>query len=56
MREDQSRRRLGGNVKQDYLDRKNRHLTNNDHEHPSFIRYIETINDIYNWLVQEANN
>jgi hypothetical protein len=41
-------------VRQDYLQRKNRYLTNNDHEHPSFICYIETINDIYNWMKQES--
>lgn len=39
-------------VRQDYLERKNRYLSENNHEHPSFICYIETVNDVYNQLMQ----
>jgi len=39
-------------VREDYLRRKNHYLSKNDHEHPSFICYIETINDVYNWMNQ----
>ncbi len=31
-----------------YLDKKNMYLRNGDHNHPSFIVYIETINEIHN--------
>lgn len=31
-----------------YLEKKNEYLTRNDHDHPSFIVYIETINEIFN--------
>lgn len=30
-----------------YLDKKNMYLRRNDHDHPSFIVYIETINELY---------
>ena len=30
-----------------YLDKKNMYLQRNDHNHPSFIIYIETINEVY---------
>ncbi len=30
-----------------YLDKKNKYLQKNDHNHPSFIVYIETINEVY---------
>lgn len=35
-------------VRELYLDKKNMYLRRGDHNHPSFIVYIETINEIYN--------
>lgn len=35
-------------VRELYLDKKNMYLRRGDHNHPSFIGYIETINEIYN--------
>lgn len=35
-------------VREAYLDKKNMYLRRGDHEHPSFICYIESVNDIYN--------
>ena len=35
-------------VREIYLDKKNMYLRRGDHNHPSFIVYIETINEIYN--------
>lgn len=35
-------------VRDIYLDKKNMYLCRGDHNHPSFIVYIETINEIYN--------
>lgn len=35
-------------VREQYKNIKNRYLHNNDHNHSSFICYIETINNIYN--------
>lgn len=35
-------------VRELYLDKKNMYLRRCDHNHPSFIVYIETINEIYN--------
>ena len=34
-------------VRKSYLDKKNMYLQRGDHEHPSFIVYIETVNEIY---------
>lgn len=34
-------------VRERYLDIKNRYLTGNDHDHPSFVCYIEAVNEIY---------
>lgn len=34
-------------VRETYLEKKNMYLRRNDHDHPSFICYIETINEIY---------
>ena len=34
-------------VRRAYLDKKNLYLRRNDHNHPSFIVYLETINEIY---------
>lgn len=39
-------------VREDYLQRKNHYLKLRDRNHPSFVCYIETINDVYNWLKQ----
>lgn len=35
-------------VREQYLDIKNRYLQRNDHDHPSFICYIEAVNNVYN--------
>lgn len=35
-------------VRKQYLDIKNRYLRQNDHDHPSFICYIEAVNNVYN--------
>ena len=35
-------------VRTQYLDLKNRYLQQNDHNHPSFICYIEAVNNVYN--------
>ena len=35
-------------VRTQYLDIKNRYLRLNDHNHPSFICYIEAVNNVYN--------
>lgn len=39
---------LWQHVQKRYLEKKNEYLTRNDHDHPSFIVYIETINEIFN--------
>lgn len=33
-----------------YLDKKNFYLTRNDYDHPSFICYVEAVNEVYNKL------
>ena len=40
-------RNLCGEITQ-YLNIKNRYLRQNDHDHPSFICYIEAVNNVYN--------
>lgn len=35
-------------VRTQYKDIKNRYLQRNDHDHPSFICYIEAVNNVYN--------
>lgn len=44
-------------VRMQYLDIKNRYLRQNDHDHPSFICYIEAVNNVYNtkmsWMYTE---
>lgn len=35
-------------VRKQYLNIKNRYLRQNDHNHPSFICYIEAVNNVYN--------
>lgn len=39
---------LWGKVRDTYLEKKNFYLRRNDHNHPSFIVYVETVNQIYN--------
>lgn len=39
-------------VREMYLKRKNHYLRCNDNNHPSFICYIEVINDVYNMMMQ----
>lgn len=39
-------------VREEYKDLKNLYLKRNDHNHPSFICYIEAVNNIYNYLKQ----
>jgi hypothetical protein len=39
-------------VRDAYLNLKNHYLTSNDYVHPSFICYIEAVNNIYNQLKQ----
>ena len=37
-------------VREQYLKIKNRYLRGNDHNHPSFICYIEAVNNVYNHI------
>lgn len=39
---------LWGEVRDTYLDKKNFYLSINDHTHPSFVVYVEAVNQIYN--------
>lgn len=39
---------LWGEVRDTYLDKKDFYLCRNDHNHPSFVIYVETVNQIYN--------
>ncbi len=40
-------------VRDHYLEIKNRYLIKNDYNHPSFVCYIEAINDVYNQMKQK---
>lgn len=40
-------------VREEYKNIKNKYLTCNDHDHPSFICYIEAVNNVYNHLRQK---
>lgn len=40
-------------VRDQYLKIKNHYLTSNDYNHPSFICYIEAVNNVYNHLKQK---
>lgn len=40
-------------VRNQYLTIKNNYLTKNDHNHPSFVCYIEAVNNVYNHLKQK---
>lgn len=35
-------------VREQYLTIKNRYLTRNDHDHPSFVCYVEAVSNVYN--------
>lgn len=35
-------------VREQYLNIKNRYLTRNDHDHPSFVCYVEAVSNVYN--------
>lgn len=37
-------------VRERYVDKKNRNLSRQDHTHPSYIVYVEAVNEIYNQL------
>lgn len=39
--------KIWNEIRDTYLEKKNMYLHRNDHDHPSFIVYIETINEIY---------
>lgn len=41
-------------VRKHYLDLKNYYLRNNDYNHPSFICYVQAVNDIYNSMKQKG--
>ena len=40
-------------VREEYKNIKNMYLRKNDHNHPSFVCYIEAINNVYNKLKQK---
>ena len=40
-------------LRKKYLDKKNKYLRANDYNHPSFICYVEAVNDLYNELRQK---
>ena len=35
-------------VRDRYLDKKNMYLSRQDHNHPSFLVYVEAVNEVYN--------
>ena len=37
-------------VRDQYLKIKNRYLTQNDHDHPSFVCYVEAIHNVYHQM------
>ncbi len=39
---------LWNEVRETYLDKKNMYLTRRDTDHPSFIVYVESVNEVYN--------
>lgn len=41
-------------VRDTYLDKKDMYLTRNDKEHPSFVCYIEAVNEVYNKHVSKG--
>lgn len=40
-------------VREHYLDIKNNYLKQNDHDHPSFVCYVQAVNDVYNTMKQK---
>lgn len=40
-------------VRKHYLDIKNDYLKKNDYNHPSFVCYIQAVNDVYNQMRQK---
>lgn len=40
-------------VREHYLDIKNNYLRKNDYNHPSFVCYIQAVNDVYNQMRQK---
>ena len=43
-------------VREKYKELKNKYLTRNDHDHPSFICYVETVNNVYNAMQQRRKH
>jgi len=43
-------------VREKYLDRKNFYLRRGDYDHPSFVCYIESVNDIYNQVKMQTQS
>ncbi len=43
-------------VRERYLDIKNNYLNRNDHDHPSFVCYIEAVNNVYNKICNVPKN
>ena len=41
-------------VREQYKKIKNKYLSNNDHDHPSFICYIEAVNNVYTQMKQKG--
>lgn len=41
-------------LREAYLDKKNMYLTRNDHNHPSYVVYIEAVNEVYSKYNPEA--
>lgn len=41
-------------VRQQYKDIKNRYLSRNDYDHPSFVCYIEAVSNVYNHMRQKG--
>jgi hypothetical protein len=46
---------LWGKVRAAYLEKKNMYLSRGDREHPSFVCYIEAVNETYQKLVSSKN-
>lgn len=44
---------LWGVLRDTYLDKKNRYLTQNDFDHPSFVIYVESINEVYQKVMRK---
>lgn len=44
---------LWNEVRDTYLYKKNIYLYRGDHNHPSYVIYVETINEVYQWYLQK---